>query len=70
MWRVGELEAGKTLTAAFVALYAAIYLLYVMPGLNSPQQVFLGLSRALAWSLLVWIGMMIVVYLAYKYVWR
>jgi hypothetical protein len=56
--------------AAFILVYAALYLYYVFPSINSPDPVFLGLSRALAYALLLWLAMMAVVVAAYLYVWR
>ncbi len=58
------------ITAAFIILYLALYLYYVVPGLNSPEPSVLGMSVALAYSLLVWVLLMAVVAAAYLYVWR
>ena len=57
-------------TAAFILLYAALYIYYIFPSLNSPDPTFLGLSKALTYSLLVWVLLMAVIVAAYLYVWR
>ena len=57
-------------TAVFILLYAALYIYYIIPGVNSPDPVFLGLSKALTYSLLVWVLLMAVIVAAYLYVWR
>ena len=66
---VGE-RRSLAVTAAFILLYAALYIYYIFPSLNSPDPIFLGLSKALTYSLLVWVLLMAVIVAAYIYVWR
>jgi len=63
-------DPGKAWAAMFAFLYLLTYLLYIGKGLNSPEPTVLGLSRALAFSLLVWLGLMALIVIAYKAVWR
>ncbi len=62
--------AAKAWAAMFAFLYLITYLLYIGKGLNSPEPTVLGLSRTLAFSLLVWLGLMALIVIAYKSVWR
>ena len=66
---VGE-RKNLAVTAAFILLYAALYLYYIFPSVNSPDPVFLGLSKALTYSLFIWVLLMAVIVAAYVYVWR
>jgi len=60
----------KALTAAFVLLYLAAYLVYVVPSLNSPNPSFANMSVTLVYSLLLWVLLIIVVVIAATKVWR
>ncbi len=58
------------LTGAFVLLYIAAYLVYLVPSLNSPKPSFAGMSVTLVYSLVVWMLLLLVVVVAAVKVWR
>ncbi len=56
--------------AAYITVNALVFLLYVVPGLNSPEPSFAGLSTAFAYALAVWIVLMLLLIVVAVYVWR
>ena len=58
------------LSIAYLAVNVMVFLLYVVPGLNSPEPAFAGLSVAFAYSLLAWVLLMAVVVAAAVFAWR
>ena len=70
MGRRASRLAGVILSIAYLAANVMVFLLYIFPGLNSPEPVFAGLSVAFAYSLLAWVLLMAVVIAAAVFAWR
>ena len=60
----------QALTAAFVLLYVAAYLVYIVPSLNRPDPSFAGMSVTLVYSIVVWLLLILVIIVAAAKVWR
>ena len=69
MERGGE-GRGLIFIFLFIVAYAALYLYYIAPSLNSPEPSLFGASRALVYALVIWILMMASVIGMYLYLWR
>ena len=65
-----ERELAVSLAIALVILYAMAYLLLAVDRLNSPEPSFLGISTAMAYSIIVWLGIVLVLTVAFLRVWR
>lgn len=60
----------QALTVAFVLLYLAAYLVYLVPSLNKPDPSVFGMSVTLVYSIVVWLLLLLVIVLAAARVWR
>ena len=68
MARRGSVSLAASL--AYVAVNGLIFLLYVVPELNSPEPSIAGLSVAFVYSIIVWILLMVLVVVISLTVWR